>query len=143
MDPDEELLTELNKAMKEATEVPPTFTVAGKAAFAWRNIDAELAVLSQESEVTGTRADRAELRSLTFVASELTIELEITAEALVGQIVPAQPGHIEAEGPKGRSGQVEVDEIGWFTIHPTPTGPVRLHLRTASGTSVRTEWTTI
>ncbi|HEX4721982.1 MAG TPA: hypothetical protein VH333_05675, partial [Pseudonocardiaceae bacterium] len=127
-------------------EVPPSFVAAGRAAFAWRDVDAELAVLSQEPEAASTRADRAdraELRSLTFVASELTIELEITADALVGQIVPAQPGQIEAEGPRGRSGLVAVDEIGWFTIHPTPTGPVRLHLKTASGTSVRTEWTTI
>ena len=143
MDPDEELLTELGAAMKAASEVPPSFVAAGRAAFAWRSVDAELAVLSQEPETAGTRADQAELRYLTFVASELTIEVEITAEALVGQIIPAQPGEITAEGPRGRFGPVPVDDIGWFTIHPTPTGTVRLHLRTAAGTSVNTEWTTI
>jgi hypothetical protein len=143
VDPDDELFTELKAAVRAAEDVPPGFVAAGKAAFGWRNVDAELAVLSQSAELAGTRADRAELRSLTFVASGLTIELEVTADALVGQVVPAQSGEIEAEGPKGRSGTVAVDEIGWFTIRPVPDGLVRLHLRTVGGVVVRTEWITL
>lgn len=143
---DDELLTELGEAVRAAQQVPSSFIAAGKAAFAWRTVDSDLAELSNDSlsgTTSGTRAERAEIRALTFVSGELTIEVEVTDEALVGQIVPAQTGTIEWEGPKGRSGMVPVDEVGWFAIRPTPSGPVRLHLRTGSGHTVRTEWITL
>jgi hypothetical protein len=82
--------------------------------------------------------DPAVLRALTFVSGELSIELEVTSDALVGQVVPPRAGEIELEG---RAGRVPVDEIGWFVIRPVPTGQVRLHLHTADGQSVHTEWT--
>lgn len=148
---DEQLLAELAEALRTAREVPAGFVEAGKAAFAWRDVDAELAALSHDSSVAepdgtamaGTRAESAQLRALTFVSSELTIELEVTTDALVGQVIPPRSGEIELEGPHGRSGAVTVDEVGWFAIRPIPTGPVRLHLRTDDGRSVRTEWTTL
>jgi hypothetical protein len=146
MNADDELLTELSTAIRSANDVPASFLAVGKAAYAWRTIGAELATLTHDSldeaVVSGTRAD-AELRALTFVAGELTIELEVTEDALVGQVIPAQPGQIGWEGPKGRSEMTDIEDIGWFAIRPAPTGPVRLHLRTASGVTVRTEWTTL
>jgi hypothetical protein len=84
------------------------------------------------------RDDPAVLRALTFVSGELSIELEVTSDALVGQVVPPVAGEIELDG---RAERVPVDEIGWFVIRPVPTGLVRLHLRTIDGRSMRTEWT--
>jgi hypothetical protein len=137
--------------VRAVEQVPASFVAAGRAAFAWRDVDAELAALSHDSAtagpdaaaVAGTRAEPAQLRALTFVSSELTIELEVTADALVGQVIPPRPGRIELESPHGRSGDVRVDEVGWFAIRPVPTGPVRPHLRTDDGALVRTEWTTL
>jgi hypothetical protein len=148
---DERLLAELHEALRSAEQVPARFAEAGKAAFAWRHVDAELATLRHDSNAneseaavpSGTRADRAELRALTFVSSELTIELELTMDALVGQVIPARRGDIELEGPNGRSGRVTVDEMGWFAIRPIPSGPVRLHLRADDGRSTHTEWITL
>ena len=143
---DDELFTELREALQAAQQVPPNFLAAGKAAFTWRDVDTELATITHDSVTsaeTGTRADRAELRALTFVSSELTIELEVTEDALIGQVAPAQAGQIGWEGPNGRSDVVEVDDIGWFTIRPVPAGPMRLRLRTASGAVIHTEWTTL
>lgn len=115
---------------------------AGKAAFAWRDPDAALAVLSHDladAVRSGTRAEASASRSLTFVVGDRTIELEVTQDAVVGQVIPAPAGEVELVGPNGRSGSVAVDDVGWFTIRPIPSGPVRLHLRTADG-PVHTEW---
>lgn len=46
---DEELLAELGAALRTAEEVPAGFVNAGKAAFAWRGVDAELAALTFDS----------------------------------------------------------------------------------------------
>jgi hypothetical protein len=90
------------------------------------------------STKTMTRDEPAVLRALTFVSGELAIELEVTPDALVGQVVPPSAGEIELAG---RPDRVPVDETGWFVIRPVPSGRVRLHLRTEDGRSVRTEWT--
>ncbi len=149
-DDDELLLRELGEAMRAAGEVPPGLLAAGKAAFAWRTIDAELAALAHDSAAldqtayaSGTRAEPAELRSLRFVASEVTIELELTPDALLGQVVPAQPGQIELRVPDGSARSFEVDDVGWFVIAPAPAGMFRLYVRTAAGVSIVTEWLTL
>jgi hypothetical protein len=148
MDPtdDDELLAELGAAMRGVAQVPARFVAVGKSAFAFRGISAEIAALTHDSagaELAGTRAESAALRSLTFVASELAIELEVTADALVGQVVPPRAGEIELVGPNGPIASIAVDEVGWFAIQPAPSGPIRLHLRMSDGESIRTEWTTL
>ena len=46
---DEELLAVLRQALAERQAVPPEFVEAAKNAFAWHNIDAELAELTYDS----------------------------------------------------------------------------------------------
>jgi hypothetical protein len=145
---DDELTAELGRAMRAAAEVPAGFVAAGKAAFTWRNVDAELAALGHDSAtgaaLAGTRAERATLRALTFVASRLTIELEVTADALLGQLVPPQPGQIELQQRDGAKRVATVDELGWFVFHGSvPKGMCRLRLTAADGSTVLTEWTTL
>jgi hypothetical protein len=145
---DERLLAELTEALRAAEEVPGRFVDAAKTAFAWRTIDAELARLSYDSlddEQTrmATRADDAAIRALTFTADRLTIELEITAESVLGQVVPAQPGELLVQIGTGRQLTSPIDEIGCFVVEPAPTGPFRLHCRTADGAEVRTGWITL
>jgi len=144
---DDELLSELGEAVRAAEEVPASFVAAGRAAFAWRNLDAELAALTYDSATSGvlagTRSEPAALRALTFVARELTIELEVTPDALLGQVVPPQAGELELLGRDGSARTASVDEIGWFAVRPAPVGMFRLRLRTADGASVLTEWTTL
>lgn len=148
---DEQLIAELGAAVRAGREVPDSFSRAGKDAFAWRTVDAELARLDADSALAepesagmrGTSADlpgRTRSRALSFVARELTIELEVGPDAVQGQLVPAQPGTVRVRDAGGAVLGFPVDEIGWFVIRPLPTGPFRLHVRTGTGASVLTDW---
>jgi hypothetical protein len=145
---DDRLTAELGAAVRAAAEVPASFVEVGRRAFAWRNVDAELAALGYDTAAApaaaGTRAERATLRALTFVASRLTIELEATEDALVGQLVPQQPGEVELQQAGGVRRTVAIDELGWFAFRgPAPSGMCRIRVRTEDGTTVLTEWMTI
>jgi hypothetical protein len=146
-DSDERLLADLGAALRAEREVPERFLEIGREAFAWYDVDAELAALTFDSArgdavPAGTRADTASLRALTFAARQLTVELEVTADALVGQVVPPQPGELEVRPRQGEARTVPIDDVGWFSIRPRPSGLFRLHLRTAEG-DVLTEWITL
>ncbi|GAA2892014.1 hypothetical protein ABT362_18235 [Nonomuraea rubra] len=151
---DHELLARLRAAIEAAEAVPRDFVEAGKSAFAWREIDldmelAELAELTydsamhREEEAAALRADSAVLRALTFAATQLTIELEITEGALLGQVVPPQAGEIHVQGGAGNGGPLEIDDLGVFVIRGKPDGPFRLHCHTHTGLDVSTSWFTL
>ena len=145
---DEELLAALRQALAERQAVPPEFVEAAKNAFAWHNIDAELAELTYDSSrdaepAPSTRAETASIRALTFTSAHLTIELEVTHDSLLGQIVPAQPGTIKVQLRDGAESTVPADEIGRFTIRPMPAGTFRLHCRTAADADALTSWITL
>lgn len=146
---DDDLIATLQEALRARQAVPAEFVAAGKSAFAWRNIDAELARLTYDSVrdlelAASVRAEQATIRALTFTSARLTIELEVTADAVVGQIVPAQPATIIVQpGAAGTQTEVRADEIGCFTIYPIPPGTFRLQCRTETGTEVITGWFTI
>ncbi|MDF5756971.1 hypothetical protein [Spongiactinospora sp. TRM90649] len=147
---DEELLARLGAALRAADSVPRDFVEAAKTAFAWHNIDAELAELAYDSEFQDERtlaltraADSAALRALTFVSPELTIEIEVTEDTLLGQLVPPQPGRIHLHVEAGQVCEAAVDEIGFFAIRAKPAERFRLHCRTTTGISVSTGWVTL
>ncbi|WP_238010913.1 hypothetical protein KZZ52_03675 [Dactylosporangium sp. AC04546] len=140
---DDSLLEELGAAVRDAAQVPESFRAAGRAAFAWRNVDAELASLTEDLAATGTRAEPAALRAFTFAAREVSIEVEVTADALVGQVVPPRPGRIELRTGTGAVATADVDEVGWFAFRPLPTGMFRLYLQTPDGSQILTEWVTL
>ncbi len=145
---DEELLAALRQALDARQAVPPEFVEAGKNAFTWHNIDAELAQLTYDSsrdsdQVPSLRAETASIRALTFTSAHLTIELEVTQDSLLGQIVPAQPGTIKIQPRDGTETTVAADEIGCFSIRPIPAGPFRLHCKTTADTDALTGWITL
>jgi hypothetical protein len=128
--------------------VPPEFVEAAKNAFAWHNIDAELAEFtygsSRDAEpARSTRAETASIRALTFTSAHLTIELEVTHDSLLGQIVPAQPGSVKVQLRDGAETTVPADEIGRFTIRPMPAGTFRLHCKTSADADALTNWITL
>jgi Tfp pilus tip-associated adhesin PilY1 len=143
---DDELFAALKQALRAAQNVPKEFIEAGKAAYAWHNIDAELAALTYDSAVSVgagtavTRSEPATLRALTFAASQLTLELEVTGDALRGQLVPPQAGTIEVRTAAGPVADAAVDEVGYFVIRPVPSGSFRLSCRTTSGITILTGW---
>jgi len=145
---DERLLAALSEAMKARQAVPSWFIETGKNAFAWHNIDAELAQLTYDSnedrrEAAVTRAETASIRALTFTSPHLSVELEVTENSLLGQVIPPRAGALEIHTRAGEISTTEVDEIGCFAVDPIPESPFRLRCRTADGTDVLTGWITI
>jgi hypothetical protein len=145
---DERLLAALGEAIRARQAVPPWFVETGKNAFAWHNIDAELAQLTYDSyqdrrEAAVMRSETASIRALTFTSDHLSLELEVTAHSLLGQIIPPHTGALEIHTRTGEISSVEVDEIGRFVVDPIPDSPFRLRCSTADGTDVLTGWITL
>jgi hypothetical protein len=135
------LLNELSDAVR-AAELAGTVAEHGKGAYAWRSIDQDLALLSFDSLVEPDRAWRAEssqARVLIFTTTPLSLELEVMADHVAGQIVPPGPGQVLVETPEGIAFQVEADDIGFFDFAGMPRGRVRLHCETPTGRLV-TDW---
>jgi len=145
---DEEVLAALQQALRAQRAVPPAFIEAGKSAFAWHNIDAELAQLTYDSILDpapelAMRSEAASIRALTFTSAHLTIELEVAQDSLLGQIIPAQPATIRIQPRTGAETALATDEIGCFSVQPIPSGPFRMHCRTAAGVDALTGWMTL
>jgi hypothetical protein len=147
---DEELLVQLREAISARRAVPPEFVEAAKAVFMWHNIDAELAQLTYDSTrgselVAATRSEAASIRALTFTSTRLTIELEVTEDSVLGQIVPAQLATIEVQvqAQDGPASVISTDEIGCFSIDSIPAGPFRLRCQVAAGADILTGWITL
>lgn len=162
---DEWLLGKLAEAVRAAQEVPRDFIEAGKAAFAWRTIDAELAALTYDSAssldsasggesgsdavggqgdqvLAGTRSENAALRALTFASSRLTVELQLDTDGVLGQVSPPGAGEVDVQLTSGSVTVAVIDALGFFALRPTPEMPFRLRVRTGAGEHVITGWIT-
>ena len=142
---DERLLVALGEAIRARQAVPSWFVETGKNAFAWHNIDAELAQLTYDSrenrrELAVVRSETASVRALTFTSAHLTMELEVTEDAVLGQVIPPRAGTLEVHTRAGEITATEMDEIGCFAINPIPESPFRLRCRAAGGVDVLTGW---
>ncbi len=142
---DDRFLAAVRRAQAAEREVPEEFVAAGKAMFAWQDIDAELAALTYDSAVepagAATRgAEHATLRALIFSTPELTIELEVGHEALLGQVVPARPGAACTHLVTGDVVTAPIDESGCFVFRPAPAQAFRLQCRPSDGGNVVTDW---
>ena len=152
---DDQLLAALGEAVRAREAVPDTFAEMGKSVYAWHNIDAELAQLTYDSSreqdhdvvasmrSASTGAENASVRALTFTSAHLSLELEVTDGSLLGQVIPPQAGTLEAQTRAGAITTTPVDEIGCFSVTPTPASPFRLRCRTVTGTEVLTGWITL
>ena len=97
---DEQLLGALREAMRARQAVPSWFVAMGKNAYAWHNIDAELAQLTYDShadteQLAFVRSETASIRALTFTSAHLSLELEVGKNSLLGQVIPPQAGTLE------------------------------------------------
>ena len=144
---DEQFLAALGEALRAREAVPEWFVETGKNAYAWHNIDAELAQLTYDSSrdqdvVAAVRSETASIRALTFTSTRLSIELEVAESSLLGQIIPVRAGTLEVHTTAGVTSS-PVDEIGCFAVDPTPTTPFRVRCRTEDGADVLTGWITL
>jgi hypothetical protein len=144
---DDELEEELRRLAARVDPVPPELLHGAAGAFAWRDIDAELAELVFDSLIDSDEATLVrgspDRRLVSFAAGGLTIDVEVTvtgpARTVMGQIVPPRRGRVDLRRP-GETVSVEADELGRFRSGPLPPGPLSLRLRTDEGAPVVTDW---
>ena len=81
---------------------------------------------------------------MTLTSVHLSLELEVTENTLLGQILLLRACMLESIHTRaGEIRTTEVDEIGCFAVDPIPDSPFRLRCRSADGTDVLTGWVTI
>jgi hypothetical protein len=134
---------ELRQAAAILDPVPAELRRLAIEAYVLHDLDARLAELTFDSLVDAIpiRGATDVPRMLTFVAGDLTVDVEVTAEGLMGQVLPPQPAGIEVlSGPQALAPTIlTADGMGRFTSDVPPTGPFALRLR-AGGEVVVTEW---
>lgn len=139
---DSDLLDLLGRVLDRTDPVPPDAVATARSAD-WATLDAELAELTFDSlldeRAVALRDDDGEVRSLTFAAGDRTVEIDVTADELVGRVDPAGEVPVEVVQPTGRR-QVRVDELGRFRA-PVGPGPLRLQL-VLGGRPTTTPWVT-
>lgn len=108
---DEDLLASLRDALREARTVPPRFVELGKAVYDGR---------------------------LSYTNADLTLEIDITADAVLGRLRPPQPATASAYPADGTTVTTPVDESGSFGFRPVPASPFRLRCVTTSGLEIST-----
>jgi hypothetical protein len=144
---DTKLLRRIGVMFDHIDPVPDAVLSAARSAFAWRDLDAELARLVDADQLVGTTVRaHGEHRLLTFEAPGVTVAIEATeingARKLIGQLVPSGAHHVALEAA-AQSGQVltaPVDHLGRFTLASVPAGLIRLRCTMPDGAQVVTEW---
>jgi len=140
---DDRLLMDLADALASPGTVSERVVESARAAWTWRSIDAELELATL---MHGSAGDSAEAmlvrdssadapRTIVFEAEALSVEFEVTAAGLVGQLIPPQSGQITLTTPAGEQAEATADEAGCFLLAPPPPGPVRLTCRTGTRAS--------
>jgi hypothetical protein len=147
---DDRLLAELRRLAREVDAVPDEVGAYAKAALGWRRVDAELAELLSDSQLdrstaAAIRSGQAQVRSVTFRATDLEIALEIHHEPallILGQLVPAVRAYVEIQRDDGATAPgVESDPLGRFRIELERGGRIRLLVRReAPAPLVETSW---
>ena len=142
---DDELMAALAEAVSEADAVTDRRREAARAAFTWRSVDAELMELLHDSALDAGAAVRGAGdpgRLLSFVNRELTLEVEVGAGELTGQVLPAQAATVRLQSTGGEERTVAADGAGFFRIEEVGSGPVRFVV-TTSEHALTTAWVTL
>lgn len=137
---DDELLDLLRAAGRVHDPVPAAVHDAARGAFALRTLDDELADLLFDSlldeDLVGVRGSGP--RQLTFVADDVTIDVDVDDRGLVGQLAGAPDATVELQTPGARF-DAELDDLGRFFVDRPASGPFRLRIDLGSR-RVATEW---
>lgn len=142
---DEELMASLAEAVAETDAVTDRRREAAQAAFTWRSVDAELMTLLHDSALDAGAAVRGAGdpgRLLSFGLGGLSLEVEVGAGELSGQVLPAQNATIMLQRIGTDDRTVAADGAGFFRFEAVESGPVRLMVTTSEHTST-TSWVSI
>ncbi len=111
------------------------------------SLDAELAELlaeeSSDAEMAGVRSATLQVTAFTFVAGDVTIEVEWDGATLAGQLFPSTAAEIELHAVDGASVSATANSVGTFELTPPRTGTWCLVVVRRPDGSVRTPWFTL
>ncbi|MEU6574789.1 hypothetical protein [Streptomyces sp. NPDC046805] len=132
---------ELRQAAAILDPLPTALHQLAVDAYVLHDMDARIAELEFDSlvEALPVRGTTDVPRMLTFRAGELTVDVEVTGDGLMGQVLPPSPARIELLGGPQAVTPVPVDDLGRFTSDTPAAGPFALRLRTG-GEVIVTEW---
>lgn len=131
---DDALLAELRAALRSAGTVDEDLLTLGRGAFAWRDIDTDLALLAithdtlVDPQPLVRHADTAAARTLTLEAEGMTVVIEVSRTGILGQVAPPAPCEVLLEDPDGLQVRLSTDEVGVFSTESIPSRLVRLRL---------------
>lgn len=141
---DDMLIARLRQGLYNSDPVPSDVTSFAKAAFVWRDIDAQLAELEYDSlsedAPTGVRSS-ATARMISFQAGQwmLDIEFDESSGRLIGAISPTAEYSVELH-TSGTFFTTASDESGRFEADGVSPGPVSLVLYFPGGEIIKTQW---
>lgn len=148
---DDRLETRLRALVSAADPTPELVLESARAAFAMRDLDAELATLVADSAIDDagvlTRSVVADVRMLSFSCGTVTVELDVDTDPftrslrLRGLAVGAT-GDVVVVRSGSRTG-VPLDDDGRFGLDDVAPGPLRLELTTPDGRRVTTSWVSV
>ncbi|GAB2761977.1 hypothetical protein [Streptomyces bullii] len=132
---------ELRQAAAVLDPPPAQLEQIAVEAYALHDLDARVAELTFDSLVDAipVRGATEPPRMLTFRAGETTVDVEVTSQGLMGQLLPPRPARIEVLAGPHAGAELATDDLGRFTGEAPPPGPFALRLRTG-GEVVVTEW---
>lgn len=145
-EPDDELLGELRSVLRRTDPVPGDVTDFAKAALGLRRLDADLAELLDDSVLESTALARGgDARSLTFRSEDLTIDVELQPEALLGQLAPApEAAEVTLQDAEGTAlATTAADALGRFRLALEGDGRHRLRVTRPGAAPVETSWFTV
>jgi hypothetical protein len=134
-DDDDTLLVELASALGGAGPVPAPVIEAARAAFAWRDVDRDLELLSlvhdsaRQDDATVRSAGVAGPRVLVFEGDGFSLDLEVASE-IIGQVLPPQPCRVVLMESGRPLAEVDADALGCFRLARPERGHCRLTCRT-------------
>ena len=148
---DEAMLEYLGRLAEGIDPAPPLSYELGRAAWAMRRVDVELAQLISDSafETAGVRGEE-QARLLSFEAGEILMEVQISPAGdrgqVLGQIVPppgTSAGVVRLEVRDGTSLSAPLDEVGGFRFEGVPLGLVRFYVELPDVAAVTTTWVSL
>ena len=142
---DDDLLAEAARAARQVGPVPEGVRRAGRTAFRWRAADTgrTLARMRYDSvlddELQLRAGEQGGPRIVTFEADSLSVEIELTDDQVVGQLVPPTAGEVRLVAVAGTASETTADAMGCFVLPRPAPGPVRFHCMVGDQTVV-TDW---
>ena len=141
---DDDLLAILARSLATSTSLAEAVMHAGRTAFSWRTLDAELATLLQSTppEELTVRASE-DVRHYTFDSGSTVVDVAVEDRngtlVVRGWIDPPAASTIRLVGSGGAELAVgTADDLGRFRIPVDASGPVRLEIQREP--PLQTEW---